>query len=297
MFNFIKNKLSTIYSHFSSKIHAIFSQSTIDEATLKELEMLLISADTGVKTTKIILQNLQQVLQKGELKDGSDLKQALEEQLIKSIAQNSSLAQTSSVFLLIGINGSGKTTFAGKLARMYHDQNKKVLLVAGDTFRAGAAQQLTEWAHRTASTVFSGKEGQDPASVIFAACQEYKDKNYDLLIIDTAGRLQTKINLMRELEKIKRTLDRQLPNTQVCTLLTIDSMLGQNSFEQAKLFQESTTIDGIVLTKMDGTAKGGIVFAINQELGIPVAFISFGEQMEHLKPFNAQEYVQQLLNA
>jgi fused signal recognition particle receptor len=295
MFNFIKNKLSTIYSHFSSKAHTLFSKSKIDESTLKELEMLLITADTGVKTTRIILHNLQQELKNGALNHGQDLKRILEEQLINLISKKNPIEQNPSVFLLVGINGSGKTTFAGKLAQLHRADQKKVLLVAGDTFRAGATDQLAQWAQKTQSTLFSGKEGQDPASVIFAACQAYKDNKYDILIIDTAGRLQTKTNLMRELEKIKRSITRQLPDASLCTLLTIDSMLGQNSFEQAKIFHESTSIDGLVLTKMDGTAKGGIVFAINQELEIPVAYISFGEQSEQIKPFHAQEYVQQLL--
>ena len=297
MFNFIKNKLSTIYSQFSTKVHALFSRSQIDQATLKELEMLLITADAGVKTTKIVLEFLQQELRNGNLNHGDDLKLLLEKHLVNLVSQPTLDYLNQPIYLLVGINGSGKTTFAGKLANLHHLNNKKVLLVAGDTFRAGATDQLAQWAERTRSTLFSGKNEQDPASVVFAACQNYKDNNFDTIIIDTAGRLQTKTNLMRELEKIKRTINRQLPNIPICTLLTIDAMLGQNSFEQAKIFHESTAIDGIVLTKMDGTAKGGIVFAINQELGIPVAFISFGEQFEQLKTFNAQEYVQQLLNA
>ncbi len=294
MFNFIKNKLSTIYATFSSKVHTLFQQSTIDAQTLKELEMLLITADTGVKTTKKILEHLQEKLNQDLIKKGNDLKAALETQLIQLIdAQNPIQNQT--VFLLVGINGSGKTTAAGKLAHLFKNQHKKVMLAAGDTFRAGAADQLAQWATRTECTLVRGKEKQDPASVIFNACQAFKDNAYDVLIIDTAGRLQTKINLMKELEKIKRTIERQLPEHTICTVLTIDTMLGQNSFEQAKLFHESTAIDGLILTKMDGTAKGGIVFAINQELHIPVAFISYGEQTEQLKFFNAHEYVQQLL--
>lgn len=297
MFNFIKNTLSTIYSQFSNKVHALFSRTTIDESTLKELERLLIGADTGVKTTRTILNNLQQALRQGTLQHGDDLKRLLEEQLIQLLPQTPAFSPSNHpVILLVGINGSGKTTCAGKLAHLYRTNLKKVLLVAGDTFRAAASVQLAQWAESTGSTLLSGKENQDPASVVFAACQTYKDEKFDTLIIDTAGRLQTKTHLMRELEKIKTIIHRQLPTTPVYTLLTIDAMLGQNSFEQAKLFHESTALDGIVLTKMDGTAKGGIVFAINQELHIPVTFISFGEALEHLKPFNAQEYVQQLLS-
>ena len=196
----------------------------------------------------------------------------------------------------MGINGSGKTTFAGKLAYDLHKQGKKVLLVAADTFRAAAPEQLKQWAIRTGASIINGKEGQDPASVVFTGCEQFKSQGFDALIIDTAGRLQTKTNLMKELEKIHKIISRQLPNYTPCTLLTIDAMLGQNSFEQATLFNESTQLDGIVLTKMDGTGKGGIVFAITQQLGIPVAYIAYGEQPEQLKLFNAQEYVQELLN-
>ena len=294
MFNFIKNKLSTIYASFSNKIHVLFAQSTIDAQTLKELEMLLITADTGVKTTKKILENLQEKLNQGFIKKGDDLKEALETQLINLLDLKNPISNQT-VFLLIGINGSGKTTAVGKLAYLFKSQQKRVMLAAGDTFRAGAADQLALWASKTDCTLVRGKEKQDPASVIFTACQSFKDTAHDVLIIDTAGRLQTKVNLMKELEKIKRTIERQLPHHAICTLLTIDTMLGQNSFEQAKLFDESTAIDGLILTKMDGTAKGGIVFAINQELHIPVAFISFGEQIEQLKSFHASEYIQQLL--
>ena len=171
-----------------------------------------------------------------------------------------------------------------------------MLLVAADNFRAAAPEQLKQWAERTHASIITGKEGQDPSSVVFAGCEQFKMQNFDTLIIDTAGRLQTKINLMKELEKIRKVIGRQLPNHSICTLLTIDSMLGQNSFEQATLFNESTQLDGIVLTKMDGTGKGGIVFAITQQLGIPVAYIAYGEQPEQLKVFNHQEYVQELLN-
>lgn len=295
MFSFIKNTLQKIYSQFTNKVSALFTRQTLDEQTLKELELLLISSDAGVKTTRSIIENLKTQYKNGTLQKGADLKNALEKELL-TILQAKTFTPQCTIFLLVGINGSGKTTFAGKLAHLLTQQHKKVLLVAADTFRAAAPEQLTRWAERTNSQIMLGKEGQDPASVVFAGCEKFKNEGFDALIIDTAGRLQTKINLMKELEKIRAVVGKQLNNQSICTLLTIDSMLGQNSFEQAKLFHESTQLNGIVLTKMDGTGKGGIVFAISQELGIPIAYITYGEQLENIKSFNAQEYVHELLN-
>jgi fused signal recognition particle receptor len=294
MFNFIKNTLNKVYSQFSSKVHALFSRNHIDEQTLVELEQLLIQADTGVSTTRAILQNIRSTFSKGELQKGDDLKKVLEQELI-SLLQSTS-HQDAAVYILVGINGSGKTTFAGKLAYKYMQEGKKVLLVAGDTFRAAATEQLAQWAQKTGADIVIGKENQDPGSVIFNGCQQFNDGDYNVIIIDTAGRLQTKTNLMNELAKIKRIITKQLPEQQICTLLTVDAMLGQNSFEQAQLFHESMQLDGIVLTKMDGTGKGGIVFAINQTLNIPISFITFGEEKEKMQLFNAPEYVKQLLH-
>ena len=294
MFNFIKNQLTKIYTQVTTKLHALFKQTSIDETTLKELESLLISADTGANTTRFILQQLQQELRAGSIVHGEDLRKSLEQHLIKLLDKQKAVPPAQ-VYLLVGINGSGKTTFAGKLAYNFTHQGKTVLLAAADTFRAAAPEQLQQWAERSKSEIIIGKPAQDPASVVFMACETYKKEQYDVLIIDTAGRLQTKINLMKELEKIRTIISKQLPHASVCTLLTIDALLGQNSFEQARLFYESTRVDGIVLSKMDGTGKGGIVFAINQELHIPVAYISAGEQIEQLKEFNATEYVAQLL--
>lgn len=295
MFNFLKNKLSTFYTSFSSKVSTLFSRAIVDEETLKELEQILLTADAGVATTRSIIADLRKGMQQGIIAHGNDLKKVLEEKLI-TLLQVPSL-QLSDVFLLVGINGSGKTTFAGKLAHHYVKQGKKVLLVAGDTFRAAATAQLKEWATRVGADLAMGKENQDPASVIFAACQQFKNNGFDILIIDTAGRLQTKVNLMKELEKIKKILSAQLPEKKVTTLLTLDSMLGQNSLEQAKVFHESTMLDGVILTKMDGTAKGGIVFAVVQTLHIPIAYISHGESAEHLETFNPQLYVKTILEA
>jgi len=294
MFSFIKETLSKIYTSVTSKVHALFSREKIDQETLKELEQILIQADTGVKTTKKILATLQEKVRNGEIAKGSDLQRALEQELLTLLAQQKNL-QPTAIYLLVGINGSGKTTFAGKLAHRFNAEGKRVLLVAADTFRAAATQQLEQWATRTNADILIGQGNQDPAAVVFQGCEKFKKDAYDILIIDTAGRLQTKINLMKELEKIKRVISKQLPDTPTTTLLTIDAMLGQNSFEQARLFHESTQLDGIVLTKIDGTGKGGIVFAITQELGIPIAYLSFGEKADALKDFNAAQFVRDLM--
>ncbi len=296
MFNFIKNTFTKIYTQFTQKASQLFQRKQIDEQALKELEQLLLCADTGVKTTKVILAELKKSFHEGKLNDGTKLKEQLEKQLKKLlINQKTPDLSAIDVFVLVGVNGSGKTTFAGKLAYDLHKQNKKVLLVAADTFRAAAPEQLNIWAERTEADIIIGKPNQDPASVVYTGCEQFEQKNYDTIIIDTAGRLQTKINLMNELEKITRVIKRKLSKSSILKLLTIDSMLGQNSLEQARIFNEVTNLDGIVLTKMDGTGKGGIVFAIGYELNLPVLYISYGEQPNQFKIFNANEYIQQLL--
>jgi fused signal recognition particle receptor len=296
MLSFIKNKLHKIFNTVTSQLGSFFSRTVIDEGALKELEILLISSDVGVSTTRSIIAELKKQVG-SSVSNGAQLKSALHTILLTILTKNSPLtAPDQQIFLFVGINGSGKTTSIGKLAHFYVQQGKKVLLVAADTFRAAAPEQLTQWARQTNTDILCGKEGQDPASLVFQGCEKFKKEQYDILIIDTAGRLQTKINLMHELAKIKRALTKQLPNMPIATLLTIDSMLGQNSFEQAKLFKESTDVNGIILTKMDGTGKGGIVFAIAQELSIPVVYLTFGEQSDQIKLFNAHEYVTELLD-
>lgn len=285
-----------MYHAVTSQIINLFTSKQIDEKTLQELEAILLGADTGVKTTKKIMSILKEQWKSGIIQEGDDLKKALAHELL-ALLKDQKPPVITSLYLLVGINGSGKTTFASKLAHSLKKEGKRVLLVAGDTFRAAATQQLTEWAHKVGVEIFVGQQGQDPAAVVFQGCEKYKKEEFDALIIDTAGRLQTKTNLMKELEKIKRTITRCLPDELVTTLLTIDAMLGQNSFGQAQIFHECATLQGIVLTKMDGTGKGGIVFAIAQELGVPVAYLSYGEQPEALKLFDAQEYVSSLLDA
>lgn len=294
VFGFLKNTLQKIYNTVTSPIKALFAR-PLDEQAFADLEVILLSADTGIKTTKLIMEKVKNAWQHGTLKDGQDLKALLQQELL-ALLEAQPFTDLNKVIVLVGINGSGKTTAAAKLGNLLKQQNKKILFVAADTFRAAATQQLERWAGQLNADIVIGTEGQDPASVVFTGMQKYKSGNYDAVIIDTAGRLQTKVNLMKELEKIKRVIATQVPDQKITTLLTIDSMLGQNSFEQAKLFNESTPIDGVILTKMDGTGKGGIVFAINNELKIPIAYISFGEKPEQIKKFDASEYVHDLLN-
>ncbi|MGC2310268.1 MAG: signal recognition particle-docking protein FtsY [Candidatus Babeliaceae bacterium] len=295
MFQFIKETLHKIYSQCTARFAALFSQSLIDENTLKQLEQILIEADAGIILARALIGDLKKSLQKNPHLSGTDLKKLLFEQLQVLLATQTYNPQAD-IYLLVGINGSGKTTSAGKLAFHATQQGKNVILVAADTFRAAAVEQLALWAQKCQAPFIKGKEGQDPASVVFAACQAFQQNQNDLLIIDTAGRLQTKVNLMKELEKIRRIISQQLPGKTVKTLLVIDAMLGQNSFEQAKLFHESTYVDGIILTKMDSTAKGGIVFAITQALKIPIAYLACGEKSEDLYAFDASEYIHKLLN-
>ncbi len=290
MFNFLKKALSAVYAKVTSKLNTLFAQETIDQETLKQLEKILIEADTGIHTTRSILKELNSEVASGKIKKGEDLQQALKKQL-RARLQANPYHDTADVYLLVGINGSGKTTFAAKLAH----KKQQPLLVAADTFRAAAPEQLSAWAKKLSVDMVIGTPQQDPASVVYKGCEQFHAGCYDALIIDTAGRLQTKINLMKELEKIRKIIAKQLPDKKVTTLLTIDAMLGQNSFDQAKVFKESTEVDGIVLTKMDGTAKGGIVFSITEHLKIPIAFISFGEHLDQLAPFNPDDYLTSLL--
>ena len=293
MFGFIKKQLQKIYTAITTQAGLLFARSTVDTDTLLELEKILIAADTGAATSRAVIKELAQEVASGKITKGTDLKQALEEKLI-ALVTTKTYSYDADVFLLVGINGSGKTTCAGKLGSLLSKQNKKLLFAAGDTFRAAATEQLKIWADRCNSPLIEGKENQDPASVIYQACTTFSQGSFDTLIIDTAGRLQAKVHLMKELEKIKKTVEKLLPHKKITTLLTIDSMLGQNSLEQARLFYESTTVDGIIVTKLDGTGKGGIIISIIQQLGIPVAYISYGESTDQFSEFNATSYIKDL---
>jgi fused signal recognition particle receptor len=295
MFNFLKEKIKKIYGSVTKHFTSLFSRTTLDDEFLKELSMLLITADTGVATTNDIIENLNKSITDTTITTLDQAKHALEKLLTEKLAVPAAHDPLPEVVVMVGINGSGKTSFIAKYANLLKKQGKRVLVVAGDTFRAAATEQLDVWAGRIGVSIFIGKEGQDPSSVIFDACKKFVDDGFDHIIIDTAGRLQTKSNLMRELEKIKKIIVKQLPGRLISTWLTIDAMLGQNSLQQAQLFHEATQVSGLILTKLDGTGKGGVVFAITQKLQLPIVYITFGESLDDIKPFDAPSYVKDLL--
>lgn len=296
MFGFIKDKLKKIYEQVSSKVGALFNRGNFDESFLLELKTLLIASDVGVATTDALIGALRTEIAKLSVQDASSVKKVFEDLLVARLIDTTELEVLPKVLLMVGVNGSGKTTFLAKLAHAASRSGKKVLLVAGDTFRAAATEQLAHWGKSMGVEVHIGRNEQDPAAVMFDACQRFVAEGFDHLFIDTAGRLQTKVNLMKELEKVRRVLDKALGGRPVAVWLGVDAMLGQNSLRQAEVFHEATKLDGVVLTKFDGTGKGGIVFAIADQYKVPVIYITFGEGVEALKRFDAREYVHDLVN-
>ena len=279
-------------------IDSVFSGfSSIDEDFYEELEEILIMGDLGINTTTAIMQDLRKRVREQHVKEPSEckelLKSCIEEQM--NLGENAyEFENRKSVVLVIGVNGVGKTTSIGKLAGQLREQGKKVLLAAADTFRAAAIDQIREWANRSNVDLIAGQEGADPSSVVFDAVQAARARNADVLIIDTAGRLHNKKNLMEELRKMNRIIDREYPDAYRETLVVLDGTTGQNALSQAKQFMEVADITGIILTKLDGTAKGGIAVAIHSELGIPVKYIGVGEQMDDMQKFNAADFVNAL---
>ena len=292
--------LSKTRDNIISGIDNIFTgSSNIDEDFYEELEELLIMADLGINTTTAILEDLKQKVKELKIKEPKECKDLL----ISSIKEQMEIKEgqyefedKKSVVLLIGVNGVGKTTSVGKLAGQLKDKGKKVMVVAADTFRAGAIEQLTEWAHRAGVDIIAQQEGSDPAAVVYDAVMAAKSRNTDVLICDTAGRLHNKKNLMEELRKINRIIDKEYPEAYRETLVVLDGTTGQNALAQAKQFNEVAEITGIVLTKLDGTAKGGIAIAIQSELGIPVKYIGIGESIDDLQKFNADDFVNALFD-
>ena len=292
-FQKLKQGLLKTKNAFFGKIDDIFKSFVrIDEDFFEELEELLISADVGVSTTEEVLDTLREEIRETREKDPEAIKKMLYEILLSTVGESEGLRLTTkpSVIFVIGVNGVGKTTSVGKISAELKRQGKKVVVAAADTFRAAAADQLAVWCDRAGVDLVRQGAGADPASVVFDAISAAKSRSADVLIIDTAGRLHNKKNLMDELAKINRVIGRELPDADRETLLVLDATTGQNAVIQAKEFKGAADITGLVLTKLDGTAKGGIIFSIKQELGIPVKFIGVGEQIEDMKPFNAEEF-------
>lgn len=296
-FDRLKNGLLKTKSLIVDKIDNVFKMFTkVDEELFDELEELLISADIGVNTTEKILDELRESVIDNKIKEPEAVKEELFSILRRMIGEHEplDLSTKPSVILVIGVNGVGKTTSIGKIANDLKSKGKKVVVAAADTFRAAAAEQLTVWCERAGVDIIKQAQGADPASVVFDAINAVKSRSADVLIIDTAGRLHNKKNLMDELAKIDRVIRRELPSAAKETLLVLDATTGQNAVYQAKEFKGASEITGLILTKLDGTAKGGIVISIREELGIPVKFIGVGEQIDDMKPFNASEFASAL---
>lgn len=285
---------------FGERLNELFANfRSVDEDFFEELEETLIGADVGFETALRIAESLRQEVKLKNAKKSSEVQNTIIEKLVEiyeteGLEENHELnlqPEDLSIFLFVGVNGVGKTTSIGKLAYQYKNEGKKVLLAAADTFRAGAIDQLVVWGERAGVEVVRGQAGGDPAAVVFDAVKRAKEEAYDVLLVDTAGRLQNKVNLMNELDKIKRVIQREIPDAPHEVLLVVDATTGQNALVQAKQFKETTDVTGIVLTKLDGTAKGGIVLAIRNELHIPVKLVGLGEGIDDLEPFEPNDFV------
>lgn len=293
-FKKLKEGLTKTRNNISAKIESVINSFTrIDEEFFETLEEILISGDIGIETSQKLCDDLRKEVKKRGVTDPFEIKELLKNIMVESLAGENELLLSSkpSIILVLGVNGVGKTTTIGKLAHKLKNGGKKILLAAADTFRAAAAEQLDIWAKRANCPIVKQPEGSDPAAVVFDAISSAKSKNIDVVICDTAGRLHNKKNLMGELEKINRIILRELPDSSKEILLVLDASTGQNGLNQAVEFGKSLNITGIVLTKLDGTARGGIVFSIKNKLGVPVKFIGVGEGIDDLRPFNAKEFV------
>ena len=297
-FEKLKNGLTNTRNNLSSKIDKLLSMSTkIDEDLFEELEYILVSADIGANVTMELIDDLKDIVRSERMTEPVQIKEKLIELMNiklseKELNHNFNIVEgMPTIILVVGVNGVGKTTSIGKLANKFKSKGKNVMLVAADTFRAAATEQLTEWANRAGVPIVSNEEGADPASVVFDGIQSAKSKNIDVLICDTAGRLHNKKNLMNELNKITRVIDREFSNANKEVTLVLDATTGQNAIVQAREFRDTANIDGVILTKLDGTAKGGVVFTIQLEMGIPVKQIGIGEQIDDLQDYNDEDFV------
>jgi fused signal recognition particle receptor len=298
----MKEAVSRTRENLAERIEDVVSiGKEIDRSTLDDLEATLIGADLGTTTTHEVLEKLRDKADRKQIKDVNELKRLLKEELLAILTSTSSrpvtkVDGTPEVIIVVGVNGTGKTTTIGKLAQVFRAQGKTVLLCAADTFRAAAIEQLEIWGQRTGTEVIKTKAGGDPSAVLFDALQSATARKTDYVIVDTAGRLHTKQNLMLELEKMKRTAQRIVPGAPHETLLVMDATTGQNGLQQARQFTQSSGVTGIVLTKLDGTAKGGVVVAISRELGLPVRYVGVGEKAGDLLPFDPKEFVESLFS-
>ena len=298
-FEKLKNGLGKTKNSISEKINNVFSNfRKVDEELLEELEEVLIMSDIGVNTSSEIIDELRTKIKREKIEDEEDVKKALKE-IMKDLLDvgdtSLDLSNKPAVILFIGVNGAGKTTSIGKIANKLVSEGKKVVVAAADTFRAAAVEQLEVWCERSKSMIVKKEEGADPASVVFEAIQKTKEINADVLICDTAGRLHNKKNLMDELSKINKIINRELPDSSKEILLVLDSETGQNAIAQVKAFKETADITGIVLTKLDGTAKGGAVIGIANENKIPVKFIGVGEKIDDMEEFNSEDFLNAIL--
>ena len=297
-FEKLKQGLSKTSKNISSKIDSVLAAfGKIDEDLFEELEEALITADIGVDTTLKIIDQLRKDVRQGRLSRPEDIRSRLVEIIGAMMEEDVSpmkLESKPSVILMIGVNGVGKTTTAAKLAKIYKDQGKKVIFGAADTFRAAAAEQLAEWAGRVGVDIIKSQQGADPAAVVFDTISAAKARGCDLIICDTAGRLHNKVNLMNELAKIQKVITTQLPDADTEVLLVLDATTGQNAMNQAVEFKKVTPLTGVALTKLDGTAKGGMAIPLKVEMGLPIRFVGVGEQMDDLQPFNGYDFAKAL---
>jgi fused signal recognition particle receptor len=305
LFSRMKEAVSRTRESLNERLDSIVALTReVDEGTLEELEMTLVASDLGVRTAADVIQSLRERAKRHEIRSGSELKGLLKTS-IKTILDAEEEQDwfkpknppPPAVIMMVGVNGTGKTTTAGKLAAYFRKQGKTVLLCAADTFRAAAIEQLEVWGQRTGVEMIKTKQGGDPSAVLYDALQAAKSRRIDVLIVDTAGRLHTKNNLMAELDKMRRTAQKVIPGSPHEVLLVMDATTGQNGLQQARLFTESSGVTGIVLTKLDGTAKGGIAVAIARELRLPVRYVGVGEKLDDLLPFDSQVFVDSLLGA
>jgi fused signal recognition particle receptor len=299
-FQRLKDGLTKSRETWVQKIGSIFQNREWDEQSLEEMEENLLTADVGVKATQKLMETLRGLTPSGSEDLARDMSSQLQQAMVKLLQDSAAAPRLEAlsvrpwVVLFLGVNGVGKTTTIGKLAAQYKADGKKVLLVAGDTFRAAAVEQLEAWGRRAGAELIKHRAGSDPSAVVYDGMQAAKSRGIDVLLIDTAGRLHTKVHLVEELKKIRRVIAREQPGAPHETLLVLDATTGQNGLQQAKIFKEATEIDGIVLTKLDGTAKGGVIISIQEELGVSVRYIGVGEDVEDLQPFEAERFVEAL---